>query len=77
MKLASPGYPRENLFLGWSLALCSSGPRFIPDGTAPLASVYESAFPADRPAIVDDRQGISDEIVSAEQKAYRKLHGLR
>jgi hypothetical protein len=35
------------------------------------------ALPADRPAIVDDRQGISDEIVSAEQKAYRKLHGLR
>ena len=38
----------------------------MPDGTASLASVYESAFPADRPAIVDDRQGISDEIVSAE-----------
>lgn len=59
---------------GWSPAMCSAGIRFLPDGTAPIANIFEITIEADRQPIVPDRRIVGD-IESNEVRQYRKLHG--
>jgi hypothetical protein len=67
---------------GWSVALKSQGPRFMLDGTTPMASVYEIDIPHDRPAVPTDRVNILHEAPSerisspAEVEAVKKHLGL-
>jgi hypothetical protein len=62
----------------WGFAIRPAGevPRVTFTGMEP-ASIYEIKIPRERQPVVDDRAIRHDEIVSAEVKAFRKLHGLR
>jgi hypothetical protein len=60
---------------GFSVRPCGEIPRLTYTGMEP-AAIFEIVLPAERQAIVDDRTIRRDEVVSAEVKAFRKLHGL-
>jgi hypothetical protein len=60
---------------GLSIRLHGELPRVTYVGLEP-ASVYSIELPRERQTIVDDRAVKRDEIVSAEVKAFKKLHGL-
>jgi hypothetical protein len=61
---------------GWFPAMCSTGPRFMPNGTAPLASIHEIDLPADRSPVVDDRQMIPGELAEREKKTSVEIEGI-
>jgi hypothetical protein len=59
---------------GWFPALCSQGPRFMPNGTAPLASTYEIDLPADRPPVADDRTMPGE--IAVKKKTSVEIEGI-
>src|SRR5262249_45702962 len=60
---------------GWFPALCSTGPRFMPNGTAPLASTYEIDLPANRQPVAADDRTMPGEIAKREKTSI-EIEGI-